>query len=109
MVGAIIVSIISWIIALIFKLGIIWVPLVLGWLGFFLWHHFVSERFISGIEWSLLEVTVPRNMQKTPLSMELFLSNALYHMSFKGVWEIYWQGAIHFWYSLEMVGINGRV
>ena len=109
MVTSVIISIIAFIITLIIKLAIIWVPLLLGWLGFFLWHHFVSDRFIGGIEWSVLELTIPRNMQKTPLSMELFLSNALYHFSFKGVWEIYWQGAVHFWYSLEMVGIDGKV
>ncbi len=30
-------------------------------------------------------------------------------MSQKGGWEIYWQGAVHFWYSLELVSIDGQV
>ncbi len=109
MIGSIIIAVLSVIFTIIWKLSIIWAPLLLGWLAFFLWHHFVSERFIGGIEWSMLEVTIPREMQKTPLAMELFLTNALYHMSMKGVWEIYWQGAVHFWYSLELVGIDGKV
>ncbi len=109
MVGDIIISVLSIILMVIWKLSIIWAPLLLGWLAFFLWHHFVSERFIGGIEWTVLEITVPREMQKTPLSMELFLTNAFYHMSMKGVWEVYWQGAIHFWYSLELAGIDGKV
>jgi hypothetical protein len=109
MFASIIAAVLSFILMLIWKTAIIWAPLLLGWLAFFLWHHFVSERFIGGIEWTMLEVTVPREMQKTPLSMELFYTNALYHMSFKGVWEIYWQGAVHFWYSLELVGIDGKV
>ncbi len=109
MFGSIVIAVLSVILAIIWKTSIIWAPLLLGWLAFFLWHHFVSERFIGGIEWTMLEITVPREMQKTPLAMELFLSNALYHMSSKGVWEVYWQGAIHFWYSLEIVGIDGKV
>jgi hypothetical protein len=109
MFGDIVASVLGIIIVCIWKLAIIWAPLLLGWLAFFLWHHFVSERFIGGIEWSMLEINVPREMQKTPLSMELFFTNALYHMSMKGVWETYWQGAVHFWYSLELVGIDGKV
>lgn len=109
MFGSIVIAIFSVIFTIIWKTSIIWAPIILGWLSFFLWHHFANERFIGGIEWSVLEITVPREMQKTPLAMELFLSNALYHMSGKGTWEMYWQGAVHFWYSLEIVGIDGKV
>lgn len=109
MFAAIVSSVFGIIFLIIWKLAIIWAPLLLGWLAFFLWHHFVSERFIGGIEWSCLEVHIPREMQKTPLSMELFFNNALYHASMKGVWEVYWQGAVHFWYSLELVGVDGKV
>jgi hypothetical protein len=41
--------------------------------------------------------------------MELFLTNALYHWSEKGGIEEYWQGAVWFWYSLEIVSIDGQV
>jgi hypothetical protein len=109
MAGDIILSIISIIYLIIAKTAIIWVPLCLGWLSFFLWHHFVAERFIGGIQWVVLEIHIPRDMQKTPLAMELFFTNALYHMSQKGTWELYWQGAIHFWYSLEIASIDGKV
>lgn len=109
MFGDILQVIITLVFSVIWKLAIIWAPLLLGWLAFFLWHHYVNEKFISGIQWSLLEIHIPREMQKTPLAMELFLSNALYQMSMKGVWEMYIQGAVHFWYSLELVGIDGRV
>lgn len=109
MVLSIILSVLSFVFLVVGKTAIIWGPLFLGWLSFFLWHHFVSERFISGIEWVLLEIHIPREMQKTPLAMELFITNALYHMSDKGAWELYWQGAVHFWYSLEIVSIDGHV
>lgn len=108
-IGEIFVTILYWLWLLISKTAILWVPFLLAKLAFFLWHHFVSERFIGGIEWAILEIQLPRVMTKTPLAMELFLSNALYHMSQKGGWETYWQGAVHFWYSLELVSIDGQV
>jgi hypothetical protein len=41
--------------------------------------------------------------------MELFITNALYHWSLKGGKEEYWQGAVWFWFSLEIVSIDGQV
>lgn len=102
-------SIIWWIGLFLWKTAIFWIPFILGKYAFFLWHHYVVERFIGGIEWTVLEIQLPRIMTKTPLAMELFLTNALYHMSQKGGWETYWQGAVHFWYSLELVSIDGQV
>jgi hypothetical protein len=104
-----IVAIFIWIILILWKTAIFWVPFILGKAAFFLWHHFVVERFIGGIEWAVLEIQLPRVMTKTPLAMELFITNALYHMSQKGGWETYWQGAVHFWYSLEIASIDGQV
>lgn len=109
MAADIILSILGFVFLVLGKTAIIWGPLLLGWFAFFMWHHFVAEKFIGGIEWVVLEIHVPREMQKTPLAMELFITNALFHQSFKGAWEIYWQGAVHFWYSLEIASIDGRV
>jgi hypothetical protein len=104
-----ITAILFWIGLFLWKTSLFWLPFLLGKLCFFLWHHFVEERFIGGIEWVVLEIQLPRVMTKTPLAMELFLANALYHQSQKGGWESYWQGAVHFWYSLELVSIDGQV
>jgi hypothetical protein len=98
-----------WILLLLWKTAIFWFPFILGKFCFFLWHHYRSEEFIGGIEWVVLEIQLPRIMTKTPLAMELFLTNALYHMSNKDGWETYWQGAVAFWYSLELVSIDGQV
>jgi hypothetical protein len=84
-------------------------PIPLSYMALHLWHHYRQERFIAGIKWVLLEVQVPRDVVKTPAAMELILSNAFYHKSFKGFWEQYIQGAPWFWFSLEIVSIDGRV
>ena len=75
----------------------------------FFWLHYVQARFISGITWVLLEIVPPRDVIRSPKAMELFLTNALYHWSEKSGLETYWQGAVWFWFSLEIASIEGQV
>lgn len=84
-------------------------PIPLTYIALNLWHHYRLERFIVGIKWVLLEIQVPRDVIKSPASMELIFSNALYHKSGKGFYEQYIQGAPWFWFSLELVSLDGRV
>ena len=83
--------------------------IVLGWVAWKLWVHYIRQDFISGIEWVLLEIVPPREVLRSPKAMELFITNALYHWSFKGGKEEYWQGAVWFWFSLELASIDGQV
>ncbi|MFA5827619.1 MAG: hypothetical protein WC839_03960 [Candidatus Paceibacterota bacterium] len=84
-------------------------PIPLAFIAFHLWHHYRQERFIMSIKWVLLEIQVPRDVIKTPASMELIFSNAFYHKSMKGFWEEFMVGAPWLWFSLELVSIEGRV
>lgn len=84
-------------------------PIPLAFIALHVWHHYRQERFIMGIKWVLLEIMVPRDVNKTPAAMELIFSNAFYHKSMKGFWEVYVQGAPWFWFSCEMVSIDGKV
>ncbi len=83
--------------------------IILGRLAFILWLHYIQQDFISGIEFVILEVIPPRDVLRNPRAMELFITNALYHYSNKGGGEEYWQGAVWFWFSLELVSIDGQV
>lgn len=74
-----------------------------------MWLHYIQQDFISGIEWTLLEIIPPRDVLRSPRGMELFFTNALYHWSMKGGREEYWQGAVWFWFSLEIASIEGQV
>ncbi len=82
---------------------------VLAYIAHAFWLHYVEANFISGIEWVLLEIVPPRDVLRSPKAMELFFSNALYHFSYKSGIESYWQGAVWFWFSLEIVSIDGQV
>ncbi len=82
---------------------------LLGYITWKLWVHYVQQSFIAGIDWVLLEVVPPRDVLRSPKAMELFITNALYHWSNKGGLEEYWQGAVWFWFSLEIASIEGQV
>lgn len=81
----------------------------LGWVAWKIWVHYIQQDFISGIEFVMLEIIPPREVERSPKAMELFFTNALYHWSNKGGLEEYWQGAVWFWFSLEIVSIEGQV
>jgi hypothetical protein len=81
----------------------------LGWLTFKMWVHYVQQDFISGIEYVVLEIVPPREVLRNPKAMELFFTNALFHWSEKGGREEFWQGAVWFWFSLEIVSLEGQV
>lgn len=81
----------------------------LGMLAWLMWLHYIQQDFISGIDFVLLEIVPPREVLRSPAAMELFFTNALYHWSEKGGIEEYWQGAVWFWFSLEIVSIEGQV
>src|SRR5688572_1405870 len=83
--------------------------IVLGWIAWKLWVHYIQQDFISGINFVLLEVVPPRDVLRSPKAMELFITNALFHWSMKGGKESYWQGAVWFWFSLEIASIDGQV
>ena len=109
MFATIIYTIISYALFIVGKLAFIWGPLLAMYVAFEMWHHFVTDRFILGMKWTLFEIEVPRDVEKTPMAMELILTNAMYHASVKGLWEVWISGAPHFWFSLEMAGIDGEV
>jgi len=83
--------------------------LVLGKLAWTIWIHYIQQDFISGIDFVLLEIVPPREVLRSPKAMELFITNALFHWSMKGGKEAYWQGAVWFWFSLEIASIDGQV
>ena len=109
MFGTIIITILSYALFIISKLAFIWGPILAMYLAFEMWHHFVTDRFILGMKWTVFEIEVPRDIEKTPMAMELIFTNAMYHASSKGVWETWIVGSPHFWFSLEIAGIDGEV
>ena len=105
MIDAVIFWVYKIIIGLLPLAGVVFI----GKIAWKLWLHYIQQDFISGIEFVLLEIVPPRDVLRSPQAMELFITNALYHFSYKGGKEEYWQGAVWFWFSLEIASIDGQV
>lgn len=85
------------------------IPIALIWL---FWKMFVEanrDAFKARIEYVLLEITPPQNVDKSPAAMEVFLM-ALHQTGGETTWyDRYFLGKVRAWFSLEMVSIGGDV
>lgn len=85
-----------------------WGPFVLGSIFWHQWIHYVQGRYMSQMNWVMLEIKLPKETNKSPLAMELAL-NALYQTSSGSWWDKYWTGKVKDWFSLEMVSFEGQI
>lgn len=96
-------------IQIIFQFAPIWAPVVFVYAGWKGWMRYRRAFFMSEKEPVLLEVRVPKEVNKSPFAMEMVL-NALYNTGGESTWkDKYWKGGIRSWTSLELVSIEGRV
>lgn len=89
----------------------IWVALLLFLVFFDLWVRLKRREWIEKQGGVLLEVKIPREISKSPASMELFF-NTLYNPVPAGgsaLHKVYLEGTQKGWYSLELVSIGGVV
>jgi len=66
-----------------------------------------QEIYKNRFDWVLLEIKVPRETLKGPKAMDQVLSSVFNLRNFPiGPKEVYWDGEITRWFSLEIVGTN---
>jgi len=75
-----------------------------------LWLFWRQEIFKSSIKWTLLEIKIPREVNKSPQAMEQVL-RALHALrnSAGDIREKYWDGEVTVWFSFEIVRFGGEV
>jgi len=62
------------------------------------------------IEWSMVELKIPRELARTPKSMEQFLINLHSLRNAPGdLMETYVEGEVTLWWSLEIASFGGRI
>ncbi len=84
--------------------------LILAPLVMELWVFIRNERFIESSKWVLLEIKVPREIDKTPKAMEQVLS--VMHSLRNAAMDPqarYIEGEVPRWQSLEIVSIGGEI
>jgi len=87
----------------------IWAPLILMTMATRLWLEYVRMNFIKkNFSFVLLEIKIPRIIDKTPAAMELVLQTM--YQSSTGTWyDRWWLGKVKPWFSLEIVSAEGVV
>jgi len=88
--------------------SVFWMPVVLGIVLWKIWRAYLLRRYLSQIEWVLLEIKLPKEIKKTPLAMEIVLAG-LYQSSTGEWYEQLTQGRVMIWFSLELVSIEGAI
>lgn len=73
------------------------------------WSKYLKAKFFAEQQYTVLEIKIPRNNTKSPVSMEIVF-NTLYQggkdYEFK---KKYWTGEVRPWFSLEIASIDGSV
>ena len=82
--------------------------LMLAWLWKF-WSMYVSQKFMSGMNFVLLEIKLPREIFKSPEAMEI-AANAFLQSGGVAQWyKRNWLGNVVTFFSLEIASIEGDV
>ncbi len=86
----------------------VFLPLVFSVALLKIWIKYIRMRFIHKEGSILLEVKIPKEMNKSPAAMEVFLSH-LHSVSRPSYLEAFLEGKIRPWFSLEIVSVEGNV
>lgn len=74
-----------------------------------LWLDFVKNDYWSKIEWTILEIIPPNDIEETPQAMEMVLSGLLGSMKGVNVIEENIKGETSMYFSLELVSLEGSI
>lgn len=86
-----------------------WGPPLLAYAFFMVWTGYVRGKFLAGQKYVLLEVRLPREVNKSPLAMELALAG-FYITSGESTWyDVYILGKVRTWFSFEIVSDGGNI
>lgn len=86
----------------------VWLPFLLVGGAMSMWYILKRSEFIADQNMILLEIKPPRNLVKTPLAMEAFLSS-IHFTGGESTWLDRFRGGIRPFYSLEIVSLEGQV
>ncbi len=73
------------------------------------WRIYRTEKYKHGIDWTLLELTIPKEVTKTPKAMEQIFAAMHAIQSEPSRWKKWLYGELPNWMSLELVGRGGDI
>ncbi len=92
-----------------FELWWLWLPPFLVVLFIELWTKYLKAKAAKSIVWLLLEVRIPRVIEKTPKAMEQVFAGLHGTLTSVKFLDKYWKGKVQEWFSFEIVGLGGEM
>lgn len=94
---------------LLSKIWFIVLPPVLYYLFKLLWMDFVQNNFVGSLDWVLLEIIPPRELERSPQPMESIYNGLAGVYKGLSAKDLYIDGALTLSFSLELVSDAGQV
>ncbi len=95
--------------SLIVNTAFVWVPVLAGTIFWHYWMEWRQGMYLSNQKWTLLEISIPKDIHKSPEAMEIIF-NTLNDPSGVGThWKKYWVGAVPHEFSLEIISVEGSI
>lgn len=82
--------------------------LLLTWC-FRFWKMFVHSKYNNGLDWIMLEIKLPREINKNPIAMEIALNSFLQSGGIGTTYAREIQGKLPIYFSLEIASLEGTV
>lgn len=83
-------------------------PIPLAILCWRLYLLYIQTDYIHKLDWTMLEIKIPREILKSPQAMEVALSG-LHQAGDGSLIDKYIKGRVRAWFSLEMISLGGEV
>lgn len=88
----------------------LWMPFVLSVAFFASWMYYIRRLYWRNLEWIILEVKPPKEIDKTPKNMEQIFAGLWGSFGTVGTkYQKYIQGFLQDYFSFEIVGIGGEI
>jgi hypothetical protein len=97
------------ILSFVYYLYPIWLPIVLGAVFWDMWVHYIRNSYFASLKYSLLEIKLPIEINKSPAAMEVVIDSFWQIGGETTFFDRYWTGKTRPYYSLELVSIEGEV
>lgn len=86
-------------------------PFILFQFFIVMWMNYVQRRYLNNLKWTLLEVRLPKEVELGPKTMEQMLAGlwAVFDSAIDTVYDIYLDGIVDSYFSLEIASFGGDV
>ncbi len=74
-----------------------------------LWLDYIQTKYLNSIKWTLLEIKIPKEVQKTPKAMEQVFAGFHGIHSNPDFIEKWFKGKVQLWLSLEAISDGGQI